>query len=165
MSRELHALTLTAALLVASTVALIAGPVPTIAGGAAEDATMVGDCGMIDSPGLYHLEDSWAVDSLPDEQAVCIRVTASNVTIDGQGHTITGPEENNGWAILSRDGVENLTLRNVTLDNWSTGVRATEHTTAGIPLAITITGREPRGLTPRVKAVSSMGRSSPFPKT
>jgi PGF-CTERM protein len=80
-ARALVAVTAVAAL--AALVVAAVGTVP-----AAAQATTIDSCTVVDSPGSYRL----AGDLAGGTDGPCIEITASDVVLDGAGHTIAGPE-------------------------------------------------------------------------
>lgn len=77
--------------------------------------TTVSSCQEIDTPGEYVLvQDITATCS-------CINITSSDVTIDGDGYTITGNAS--GSAIFANGSIDNITIRNVNIENFSTGIQ------------------------------------------
>lgn len=90
----------------------------------------IASCGVVDEPGRYTLSD----DLRSTDGDVCLRVQASNVTIDGNGHTIVGNGSEGSIGVLVLNGtlengagdasVRNVTVRNVTVSGWGTGVQA-----------------------------------------
>lgn len=122
---HLRALALT--VLLASSVVTASLLAPGIAvaamdgGSSSTTATAVDSCRVIDEPGYYELTTDLENDS------TCIRIAASNVTLDGNGHTITGTSETADTAVLVRQdddgGVpENVTVQNLHVEDWERGV-------------------------------------------
>jgi hypothetical protein len=103
---------------------LVVGTVVT----ASDDPTEIDACTTITEPGTYVL----AADITADVDRVgCIEVEASDVTLDGNGHTITGGEGENeviGVAINPRGPqagtLENVTVENLTMSGLRDGIRA-----------------------------------------
>jgi parallel beta-helix repeat protein len=103
-------------------VALLAGAAAALSGVAgaqsAGNATGVDSCRTIDSSGTYVLTENVTAGS-----GDCITITASDVTLDGAGHTLEG--SGSGHAIHANGtarAVENVTVRRVQASNWSVGV-------------------------------------------
>ncbi|QPV63635.1 right-handed parallel beta-helix repeat-containing protein [Halosimplex litoreum] len=79
-------------------------------------ATELASCGVIDRPGSYDLVSDLS------SNGTCIEITASDVTLDGQGHTLEGLDPDvdkigiygNGTA----DGLTNVTVTDVELTGW-----------------------------------------------
>lgn len=113
-----------AALLIASVVtASLIGP--GLAGASTHDgssstATPVETCGVIDEPGQYELTTDL------ESNSTCIRIAAPNVTLDGNGHTITGTGAAPDTAVLVRVTDDafphNATVQNLDVENWERGV-------------------------------------------
>lgn len=82
--------------------------------------TPVESCGVIDEPGHYELTTDL------ESNSTCIRIAAPNVTLDGNGHTITGTGAAPDTAVLVRvtDGAfpHNVTVQNLTVEDWERGV-------------------------------------------
>ncbi|WP_255193205.1 right-handed parallel beta-helix repeat-containing protein [Natronobeatus ordinarius] len=70
---------------------------------------------VITEPGVYELDDDL---TLPGDEPAVI-VASSDVVFDGNGHTITS--ESGGTAIAAQH-VENVTVRDLTLENWQYGI-------------------------------------------
>lgn len=95
---------------------VVTAGVPGIAAGTegrTDPARPIDGCGTIDEPGEYVLQGNVTA------AGNCLDVTADDVSIDGGGHTLAGGGD---WIAVTASGVDNLTVRNVTLANWSTGV-------------------------------------------
>lgn len=85
-------------------------------------ATPVDDCTIINNSGTYLLTRDL------QSEGTCIQIRQSNVTFDGQGHTIefAHPQEpGRGYGIYIRAGRElsNVTIRNVTVRGFDIGIR------------------------------------------
>ncbi|MFW5939459.1 MAG: right-handed parallel beta-helix repeat-containing protein [Halolamina sp.] len=80
--------------------------------GQADTTHSISECGPLDESGEYVLAENITADG------DCFDVTADDVTLDGDGHVVTGP--GNGTAVAA-SGVEDLTVSNVTMAEWSTG--------------------------------------------
>lgn len=78
---------------------------------AAEEITA---CTEINQSGVYHLAND-----ISENATMCIVINASDVVLDGNGHVIAG--NGTGYGIYA-EGVENVTVNNLTLTNWSYGV-------------------------------------------
>ncbi|WP_435360028.1 right-handed parallel beta-helix repeat-containing protein [Haloarchaeobius sp. DFWS5] len=89
------------------------------------DATEVTSCRVIDEPGQYEL----TTDITNSTAETCIEIAASDVTFDGNGHTIdgdddaSGPETAIGPPSGTPDEWQNVTVRDVTVTDWSFGIR------------------------------------------
>ncbi|ACL17144.1 Carbohydrate binding family 6 [Methanosphaerula palustris E1-9c] len=77
---------------------------------------------VITEPGTYVLTQ----DITSSSQIVCIEIKASNVVFDGQGHQISGVNnEGSAGIFVSKDAstpVTGVTIKNVRLNNWFYGV-------------------------------------------
>ena len=97
-------------------------------------ATAVDSCRVIDEPGTYELTRDLQVDD--ESKPYCIQITASDVTFDGNGHLIHGNYTNayEGVSTATSSGVyvtgdgtlENVTVSNLTVEQWRFGVRAVD---------------------------------------
>ena len=97
------------------TLALVASATVVVsAGQAAAEPTEIAECGVIDEPGNYVLtEDMIYPRRSIDEPGPCLSIQASDVTIDGNGHTVNASE---GSAIVvgGDSTVRNVSIRDVT---------------------------------------------------
>jgi hypothetical protein len=88
---------------------------------AAAAATTVASCRTIDAPGVYVLSND-----LSTADGNCIVVTASDVVLDGRGHTITETGGGNDTGVSVAGGtfspLSNVTVRNATVEGWAVGV-------------------------------------------
>lgn len=106
-----------------SAVALIVSSIAIMAPGKAE-AVSIGNCQTITQPGSYQL-----FRNLPGPQGLlpsgdCIVIAADNVTLDLQGHRLTGP--GNRFAISDNDVPRTaIVVRNGTIANFGVGVSLT----------------------------------------
>ncbi|MFD1585540.1 right-handed parallel beta-helix repeat-containing protein [Halorientalis brevis] len=129
--------------------ALVAGVVVgSTAGATAATTQTVTECTTITEPGAYELS---ANVSAPANDT-CIRIESSDVVLDGQGQTITGTNGENatGTGILvsaseGGDLLENVTVRNVHVANWGTGVTYRDVTDSTLS-SVTVTDSQ-NGLT------------------
>ncbi|EMA50121.1 MULTISPECIES: NosD domain-containing protein [Halococcus] len=103
-------------------VALLAGATGSLVGLAgaqsAGNATGVDSCRTINASGTYVLTEN-----VTGGDGNCLTITASNVTLDGAGHSLQG--SGSGHAIHangSSRAVENVTIRRVQTNNWTVGV-------------------------------------------
>ena len=89
-----------------------------------EDVT---SCGVIDSPGRYTL----TTDLLNSTARPCLQVTASDVILDGDGHTLDADASANGSTLravyvgqtgLNPGTISNVTVRDLVLTDWSEAV-------------------------------------------
>jgi parallel beta-helix repeat protein len=83
-----------------------------------ETTSPLDTCGTIDEPGTYTLTRN--ITEAP--ASGCFSVRADGVTIDGDGHTVVG--NGSGVGVIAT-GADQLTVRNVTLTDWATGVAVT----------------------------------------
>lgn len=92
--------------------------------GAAVSGTAISGCQQapIDQSGVYNL----TADVTGSTQQYCLNVTADDVVLDGMGHTLQGVGMGNDTIATTPVGVyvtgRNVTIRNVTIDHWQTGV-------------------------------------------
>ena len=84
----------------------------------AAEAASINDCTLISSPGYYSLSKS----ILNTATKPCINITASNVTLEGNGYTVDGVDSGSGVYIYNSSGIKSITIRNLTLTDWSYGV-------------------------------------------
>ncbi|EMA45502.1 NosD domain-containing protein [Halococcus saccharolyticus] len=103
-------------------VALLVGATGSLVGLAGAqsggNATGVDSCRTIDASGTYVLTEN-----VTGGDGNCLTITASNVTLDGAGHSLQG--SGSGHAIHangSSRAVENVTIRRVQTSNWTVGV-------------------------------------------
>lgn len=76
-----------------------------------------GACRTIRRSGTYTLTRD-----IGGDRAVCLRITADNVTLGGRGHTVRGPGTFDGnVGILVRG--DRVTIRNVEVVDWETDIR------------------------------------------
>ena len=81
----------------------------------ADDVT---GCTTIQNPGTYNL----TTDITDTSQAPCITINSSDVIFDGGGHVVDYDGSNNGGdGILVKEGMTNVTVRNVTVTDWTRG--------------------------------------------
>ncbi|MCU4926033.1 right-handed parallel beta-helix repeat-containing protein [Halobacteria archaeon AArc-dxtr1] len=70
----------------------------------------------ITTPGTYLLDEDLTKDS------TAIVIDANDVVFDGQGHTIQGADVDGSQYGIHVDGADNVTLTDVTIDGWDTGL-------------------------------------------
>ena len=116
----------------ALTAGLVVGSTVGTTGVATQTIT---DCRTISEPGTYDLSAN--VNGSGDD--ACIRIEASNVTLDGNGNVLSAEANENatGTGVLvtpepNADPVRNVTVRNLTVSNWGTGVAYREVTASTI---------------------------------
>ncbi len=82
----------------------------------------ISGCGTISEPGRYTVDSNITDDSVE----VCLRITASDVVVNGQGYTIDGVDNDTGSAGIRVNNttatVTNVTVRNVTVTEWASGI-------------------------------------------
>ena len=100
--------------------------------GAQEGPTTITECQEIDEPGEYVLGDDLSA------EGDCLRITASDVTLDGNDHTIDGDGTGRGLFIESSES----TVRNLTIQNFETGIDLGGSTTGLKLSSITIRDNE-----------------------
>lgn len=133
-------------LLVGIVVVLLAAAAGAVSAQRAGNVSTVNSCTTIDTPGQYALTGTVTGD-IANADAACIEITASNVTLDGRGHAVTGTGAGHGIEIDGSDSaVSNVTVSNLRASNWSIGVFAlrsdngtirrtvTENSTEGLAL-------------------------------
>ena len=84
--------------------------------------TPIDSCTVLSNPGAYELTGN-----LGNRNArVCLRITASNVTFDGNGYRVDGVDAfgSGGVIVGSLDrGTENVSVSNLTVTDWDDGIR------------------------------------------
>ena len=83
-------------------------------------ATDITFCDEINQPGSYRVTQDLSCQSCPQ----CLLIDASNVTIDLQGHTISGDgsSSNSGIAVPQNSSLSNIEVRNGTVMSFGTGI-------------------------------------------
>lgn len=96
---------------------------PALATGAQSDTRTIASCTTITEPGVYTL----GADITNTSADTCIQIESSDVVLDGDGHTVTGGGD--GTAVdataqeeRNQDPYENVTVRNVDVESWETGL-------------------------------------------
>jgi len=106
-------------IVVVAVLAVAAGSLAGLAGAqTGGNVTGVDSCRTIDASGTYVLTEN-----VTGGDGNCLTITASNVTLDGAGHSLQGT--GSGHAIHANGtahAVENVTVRRVQASNWSVGV-------------------------------------------
>ncbi|WP_162991654.1 right-handed parallel beta-helix repeat-containing protein [Halostella salina] len=93
------------------------------------DDTLIPGCRVVDDSGHYTLDGDIAENATDG----CIEVTASDVVIDGQGHTLDGVDETTGIGVaVTGSGLSNVTVRNLTVTGFDSGVKVVD--AAGVTL-------------------------------
>lgn len=91
---------------------------PTIDGSErplAQSGGAITSCTVIDQPGDYHLAANVS------GNGTCIEITASDVTLDGQGHAVSDDAPNYEGIGIEVNGTErlsNVTIRDVVIEGW-----------------------------------------------
>jgi parallel beta-helix repeat protein len=81
------------------------------------ETTEIDSCTTITESGTYLLTE----DIENSEAGTCISIETSDVTLDGNGHTIDGTDANRTDGIRALF-VDRVTVRNVTVSDWTTGI-------------------------------------------
>ncbi|WP_148415044.1 nitrous oxide reductase family maturation protein NosD [Haloferax sp. KTX1] len=117
MRRLLTTVAVVTALVVASTAA------PTIGTAQTSHSQSITECTTITDPGVYTL----GTDITNATASPCLDIESSAVVVDGNGHTLTG--DGDGVAVNANqtenrtaDGHANVTVRDLTVDSWGTGL-------------------------------------------
>lgn len=111
----------------------LAGVVGVAVGAPAADTSRTLDgCGPIDESGTYTLTRN--ITEAP--ASGCFSVQADGVTIDGNGHTVVG---NGSGVAVTAMGADEVTVSNITLTNWATGVAVTAGTARPTVRNVTVT--------------------------
>jgi len=87
----------------------------------AVSARTITSCREIDTPGRYVL----GTDLANSSARVCINVTASDVIVDGDGHTIAGQSAFPSYGVLAHSDagrLDNVTVRDLRVADWASGV-------------------------------------------
>ena len=110
----------TSVALVVTAVALSAFTGATLAGGSASTTT-IDSCTTIEDSGHYRL----SADIEDSDAETCIAIAASDVTLDGDGRTIDGVGNDStvGVAVETAESLSAVTVRDLTVSDWGTGVR------------------------------------------
>ncbi|MEM0380682.1 MAG: NosD domain-containing protein [Desulfurococcaceae archaeon] len=79
-------------------------------------------CDSIDEPGYYVLTEDIKYEFEP--YTICYYINSSHVILDGNNHIIrnTGSEVDTRLAIVVAKGVENITIRNIRVVNFASGI-------------------------------------------
>jgi parallel beta-helix repeat protein len=91
---------------------------PSVTSSQAATPTEVTECRSILEPGRYVLDGS--IGDTTDE--VCLFIGASDVVLDGAGNTVDGDGGEAGVGVSIGESVENVTVRNLTVTDFGTGV-------------------------------------------
>jgi PGF-pre-PGF domain-containing protein len=83
-----------------------------------DDPSGIDDCTTIDQSGSYTLTGDVGGDA-----ATCIEITASDVTLDGGGHAVSGSGSSDTVGVaVATGGGSNVTVRHLTVADWGTGI-------------------------------------------
>ncbi|WP_458205758.1 right-handed parallel beta-helix repeat-containing protein [Haladaptatus sp. NG-SE-30] len=88
--------------------------------GISASQTAVDSCREISDPGRYVLTD----DLTNTTESRCLRITANDVVLDGEGHRVDGVGAFGSAGVLVTSG-SNVTVQNVTASDWDDGIRLT----------------------------------------
>lgn len=106
-------------------VALVAGvagaPTGAVTATDGADQTTVDSCTTIDEPGTYVLTSDIDNGGKTPISGACFRITADDVTFDGNGHTIDGRGVSHTKGVAVVDA-KNVTVTNFEVDDWHSGV-------------------------------------------
>lgn len=105
-----------ATLVVTAGLPVVAAAGPTSGDNTPENVRAISSCGTITEPGQYVLQAN--ITDAPADG--CFDVRADDVTILGANHVIT--TANGTGVAITATGVDDLTVRNLKLDGWGTGV-------------------------------------------
>ena len=91
-----------------------------VIGSASAAPTEIDWCATITQPGEYVLTG----DITNSNADTCIAIQASDVVLDGQGHTVDGVDNfpADGVVVFGRDGATNVTVTNLTVTDWGTSI-------------------------------------------
>jgi|GEM_PF-5934173 len=104
---------------------------PAVTGGQSQ-TTSIDQCTTIDQSGTYELSGPiQATDS-----DTCIEVTADDVVLAGNGHTIDGGEATDGTVGVYVSSSDNTQIQNLIVSGWGTGI-ATDYLSNGSINAVT----------------------------
>lgn len=82
----------------------------------------IDSCTVIDDPGLYRLNETITSSTIDS----CIRITASDVFLRGQGFTVNGVDRDRdsvGIEVETDKTRRNVTVKNLTVTGWDTGIQ------------------------------------------
>ncbi|MEM1825489.1 MAG: NosD domain-containing protein [Desulfurococcaceae archaeon] len=87
-----------------------------------EDINFTIACDLIDEPGYYVLTEDIEYEFEP--YTICYYINSSHVILDGNNHVIrnTGSETSTRLGIVIAEGVENITIRNIRVVNFASGI-------------------------------------------
>jgi hypothetical protein len=102
-------------------IALVVLALAVLPAGTAAQATPVDDCRSISEPGEYRLASTLS----GNDSAPCLRITASNVTLDGRGNAVLGNDSEAAGVLVEptdEDTLRNVTVSNLTTTGWEAGL-------------------------------------------
>lgn len=140
MTRSAKAQKLRASCLVVLLVASAVTAASLLAAGSADaqSRTPIDSCTTITEPGTYVLTE----DVTNSTAAVCIDVQASDVVIDGDGHTLDGVDGAQTTAVAI-ESQSNVTVENLVLTEWRIGTElasTTDSTVSNVVVTDTVLG-------------------------
>ncbi len=94
-------------------------PIVLILPVSADNLVHVSSCMTLDKPGYYILDSDLIVN-----KTKCIEIKSSDITLDGENHKVTAGFFGGTYAIFvyHQAGLKNVTIRNLSLENWVYGV-------------------------------------------
>lgn len=105
---------------VALVVALIAVPAVSVAATAQQSSqSEISSCTTIDKSGTYVLTNDVGSNASGD---ACLTVAASDVTLDGDGHSVDSAGGGATTGILVERGQQNVAISDVTVTGWTDGI-------------------------------------------
>ncbi|HET7324469.1 MAG TPA: NosD domain-containing protein [Halococcus sp.] len=127
---------------------------------AAQSATGIDSCTTIDSPGTYTLTTDLTADS-----GDCVRITASHVTLSGNGHTIDGGGSGVGVSVSGSDTLTDVTVKGVRTEGFTRGIlfrnvnsgMIAGNTVTGATEGITLLGSDSNTVTNNVAKQNALG--------
>lgn len=94
-----------------------------------DEDQVINSCTVIAEPGVYELEGDveGEVAEFDDGSDACLRITASDVVLDGNDNAIVGAgEEESTGVLVAGDGdspAESVTIQNLRAESWYTGIQ------------------------------------------
>ncbi|MFC7135232.1 MULTISPECIES: right-handed parallel beta-helix repeat-containing protein [Salinibaculum] len=106
---------------------LVAAASPPVEAGDDGATREIDACTTITESGTYELvgDLSLPAGTQTDDELVCIRVRTDGVTLDGSGYAVAGRNGTGTGILIRRSEIETIsdvTIENVTVENWGTGV-------------------------------------------
>ncbi|WP_457591413.1 PKD domain-containing protein, partial [Geoglobus sp.] len=86
--------------------------------GGANAATQISSCTQISQPGYYVL----TADIIDNTSSVCIRISTSDVILDGQNHVVDGVFAPYSIGVYASLNLRNITVKNLNVSQWGTGI-------------------------------------------